>query len=115
MARFIRLADRPGVADAALTVVDDAQRKGLGRVLFTRLVAAARERGIERFSFDIQASNDGMRGLIRSISPDAVDHPQGPLVTVDMPLPSAEVPPDVMSGNLRGNLLHRLRALIGRG
>ena len=112
VARFIRLTGRPTVADAAVTVVDDAQGKGLGRLLLTRIIAAARERGIDRFSCDILATNDGMRGLIKSIAPDAVERPDGPFVTVEMPLPPAEeVAPEAM----RGNLLYRLLALIGRG
>src|SRR5262245_31036074 len=33
VARFVRLADEPEVAEAAVTVSDDMQRKGLGRKL----------------------------------------------------------------------------------
>ena len=40
VARFIRLSHAPEIAEVAITVVDDAQGKGLGRVLMDRLVAA---------------------------------------------------------------------------
>jgi GNAT superfamily N-acetyltransferase len=110
IARFIRLADRPLVADAAVTVVDDAQRKGLGRILLSRLIAAGRERGIERFSCDVLADNDGMRGLIRSLVPDAVERSEGPIVTVEISLDDA-APPEVEEHK---GLLYRLLALIGR-
>jgi len=112
VARFIRLADRPRVADAAITVVDDVHRKGLGRILLTRLVAAALERGIDRFSCDVLANNEGMRGLVKSLAPDAVERPDGPMVTVEMPLPDVERPQEAI---LRTSLLYRLLALIGRG
>jgi GNAT superfamily N-acetyltransferase len=111
VARFIRLTDRPLVADAAVTVVDDAQGLGLGRMLLSRLIAAARERGIEVFSCDVLADNDGMRNLIRSLVPDAVERSEGPIVTVEMPLDEAAAPE---SGEPR-NLLYRLLALIGPG
>ena len=110
VARFIRLADRPTVADAAVTVVNDAQGKGLGRILLSRLIAAGRERGIERFSCDVLADNDGMRGLIRSLVPDAVERSEGPIVTVEMPLEDAAEP----DADERKGLLYRLLALIGR-
>jgi GNAT superfamily N-acetyltransferase len=111
IARFIRLADRPQVADAAVTVVDDAQGKGLGRFLLSRLIAAARERGIEVFSCDVLADNDGMRNLIRSLAPDAREHSHGPIVTVEMALADAVEAPDA---DARKGLLYRLLALISR-
>jgi GNAT superfamily N-acetyltransferase len=112
VARFVRLEDRPSVADAAVTVVDDAQRKGLGRILLSRLIAAARERGIERFACDVLATNDGMRGLLKSLVPDAVERPDGPMVRVEMELPDSVTVPDGLD---RKSLMYRLLALIGRG
>jgi len=111
VARFVRLGDRPSVADAAVTVVDDAQRKGLGRILLSRLVAAARERGIDRFSCDVLATNDGMRGLVKSLAPDAVEVADGPMVRVEMELPDSVPPPDALD---RKSLIYRLLALMGR-
>jgi len=112
IARFIRLADRPHVADAAVTVTDDAQGVGLGRVLLSRLIGAARERDIDVFSCDVLADNDGMRALIRSLAPDAREHTHGPIVTVEMPLADAALAAD--EGPRKG-LIYRLLALIGRG
>ncbi|HWM88169.1 MAG TPA: GNAT family N-acetyltransferase [Kofleriaceae bacterium] len=108
VARFIRLTARPTAADVAVTVVDDAQGIGLGRVLLSRLIDAARERGIETFTCDVLAVNDGMRALARSLAPDSVEHSDGPIVTVEMPLGPAHDPADHMT------LLDRLLALFGR-
>ncbi len=86
VARFVRLAGRPDAADVAVTVVDDAQRNGLGRLLLSRLIAAARERGIERFVCDVLATNHAMRALIRSLVPAAAMSFDGPTFRVEMPL-----------------------------
>src|SRR4051812_1673019 len=49
VARFVRLADRPADAEAAVTVADDWHGKGLGTLLLELLAVRAREEGIERF------------------------------------------------------------------
>lgn len=112
VARFIRLASPPAAAEAAITVVDDAQRRGLGRVLLTRLIAAARERGIECFVCDVLAENDAMRGLLRSLSPDATERPDGITVTIQLPLGEAVIEPDAVDPK---SAIYRLFAAIGRG
>jgi ribosomal protein S18 acetylase RimI-like enzyme len=58
IARYIRDKDDPTVAEAALTVVDDYQRMGLGRILLQALTEAARQNGIERFRAEVSASNE---------------------------------------------------------
>ncbi|HEY6035749.1 MAG TPA: GNAT family N-acetyltransferase, partial [Kofleriaceae bacterium] len=60
IARFIRLPTQPlepVTAEAAIAVADEAQGKGLGRLLFACLAAAAAERGIERFRCEVLCSN----------------------------------------------------------
>ena len=46
VARYVRLTERPGTAEAAITVVDDFQGRGLGRLaaLSSALVGAAQRR-----------------------------------------------------------------------
>lgn len=67
VARFIRLDDDPTTAEAAVTIVDDFQRLGLGKILLTRLVRAAREIGVERFEFTMLEGNDPMLRLVESL------------------------------------------------
>ena len=69
IARFIRLPDRHETAEAAIAVADEAQGRGLGKLLFLRLCAAAAERGLERFHCEVLGSNTGMAALIKTISP----------------------------------------------
>jgi RimJ/RimL family protein N-acetyltransferase len=58
IARYIRDKDNPEVAEAAITVVDDYQRMGLGRILLQALTEAAQQNGIERFRAEVSASNE---------------------------------------------------------
>lgn len=69
VARFFRLAQTPEVAEVAITVADDAQGKGLGRLLMDKLVEAARERGVERFDFRVLAGNLPMYKLVQTLAP----------------------------------------------
>ena len=62
IARFIRI--EPEVAEAALTVIDDAQGKGLGRILALALARAAVARGIRRFRGEILATNQPVQQLL---------------------------------------------------
>ena len=51
----------------AVTVVDDVQRMGLGRLLATTLAEAARERGVHTFRADVLAVNEPMRSMMTEI------------------------------------------------
>jgi GNAT superfamily N-acetyltransferase len=67
VARFIRSSADPRVAEPAITVIDSAQKKGLGSLLFRRLAAAARERGVEWLRCFVVESNGPMRDLLRQL------------------------------------------------
>lgn len=67
IARFIRTADDPTVAEAAITVIDDVQGKGLGRILGITLARAALERGVRRFRGEILANNEPVRQLLDEV------------------------------------------------
>jgi GNAT superfamily N-acetyltransferase len=85
IARFVRLADRPEVAEAAVTVVDDFQGKGVGRLLLTLLVRAAQERGIKKFRGEVLASNEPMRKLLEMNGAHGVATTDGTLI-FDVPI-----------------------------
>lgn len=101
IARFIRLPpidDEPVTAEAAIAIADELHNKGLGRLLFLRLCAAAAERGIQRFRCEVLASNQSVRAMIKRIAPDHTTHVSAGVVTIDFNLPgttpTAEEPPD---------------------
>lgn len=64
VARFIRLADDPEAAEAAVTVLDDHQRLGIGSALLELLARSAIERGIKRFVMAVMGQNEAMMNLL---------------------------------------------------
>src|SRR3954452_3013806 len=57
IARFIRLEPGAEVAEAAVSVVDDWQARGVGRALLTALVERAHEEGVDRFQATLLRHN----------------------------------------------------------
>lgn len=57
VARYVRDPKDPQVAEAAVAVVDDHQRLGLGTLLLSLLVETALENGIRTFCAWVQADN----------------------------------------------------------
>jgi GNAT superfamily N-acetyltransferase len=91
VARFVRLKDEPEVAEAAIAVVDHMHRKGLGRILFLRLIAAACERGVTHFRSDVLAENNAMLEMLDDLGLEHIDRLEDTQVTVTMRLPELEV------------------------
>lgn len=60
VARFIRADPKSPTAEAAITVVDAYQHRGLGSLLMTRLAELARDVGVEQFELSVLASNEPM-------------------------------------------------------
>lgn len=93
VARFIRLADAPYVAEAAVAVVDDAQHRGLGRFLLATLVEAARERDITTFRACVLPANERAKSFIEELALDAVSpRKEDGLLVYDLPLPADPKP-----------------------
>ena len=103
--RFIRLPAERKVAEGAFTVVDSAQRKGLGRLLLLRIAAAAKERGVEWLRCRVLASNAPMLELLKGLSLPLRPTRDGYVLQLDVPL--AELDVDV-SARRRGHALHNL-------
>ena len=111
IARFIVLRSLPGeppIAEAAIAVADEAAGKGLGRLLFLRLCAAARERGIERFRCEVLCSNRSMQALIAAIAPAHTTVVHSGVTTIDFDIPP--VAPDAASTDTSSPLYQFFRA-----
>lgn len=67
VARFIRDHDDRTRAEAAITVTDDWQRRGVGKLLLERLSDRARAEGITHFTALVSTDNRGMRALVRHL------------------------------------------------
>jgi acetyltransferase len=88
IARFIRLPGvEPPTAEAAVAVADEAHGKGLGRLLFLRLSAAAKERGIERFRCEVLGSNASMQHLIGGLSTERSVEVGSGVMSIDFAVP----------------------------
>lgn len=95
IARFVRSADRPEIAEPAVVVIDRLHGRGLGRLLCERLAEAARERGVRAFRCEVLASNTPMRALIDSLSAHAQIEQHGEAATIEFALNApAPAPPD---------------------
>ena len=73
IARYVRDRNDPSVAEAAVTVLDAYQRRGIATALLRRLAATARENGITTFTASVMWENrellDGLRALGADITP----------------------------------------------
>jgi RimJ/RimL family protein N-acetyltransferase len=64
VARYVRLADEPEVAEAALAVVDEWQHRGVGTALLRILNARARQQDVRRFRATVLSDNQPMLRLL---------------------------------------------------
>lgn len=67
IARFTRSAEDPELAEAAVAIIDEAQQKGLGRILSVALARAAVARGIRRFHGPVLRDNRAVRSLLDEV------------------------------------------------
>ncbi len=87
--RWVRLAD-PGAADVALTVVDEYQGRGMGRILMELIAVSGRLREIDRLHFDVLAENQAMLRLLAHY-PHIEDRGDGSVVQVEVAVDSIPV------------------------
>lgn len=89
VSRYVRLRDEPAVAEAAVTVVDDWHRRGLGRLLLESLVPVALDNDITTFRGYLLVENHPMVELLRSIGARlSVDEPG--VLRMDLDLPGVD-------------------------
>jgi acetyltransferase len=66
-ARYVQQADRPGVADVAIEVVDELQNQGIGTALAAAVVERARENGFSLLTATTLWENRPARALLRHL------------------------------------------------
>jgi RimJ/RimL family protein N-acetyltransferase len=86
IARYIRDGEDPLVAEAAVTVVDDYQQMGLGRILLRALTEAARQNGIERFRAEVSSGNEQVISSLTRLGATA-DNTADSAVSLELHLP----------------------------
>ncbi|MFN7974976.1 MAG: GNAT family N-acetyltransferase [Acidobacteriota bacterium] len=108
IARFVEIA--PRVAEPAIVVLDEHQRKGLGRMLLERLHDAAVERGIETFQAEVLVTNTPMRAILVQIGATEVHGVDEGVMDVAIPLGPLGLAP-----HGRDHPLHLFLGLAARG
>jgi GNAT superfamily N-acetyltransferase len=103
VSRYFRLED-PAAAEMAVTVVDDWQGKGLGRVLLDALVLEALENGIERFEGDVLVENRPMQEMLRRTGARFRSEGSG-ILRFSIDLPARD---EAIAGSPFGDLLRAL-------
>jgi GNAT superfamily N-acetyltransferase len=94
VARFVRLKDDPRVAEAAVTVLDDHQRRGIGRLLLGTLAEAALERGIDRFRVTVLGSNAPIRHVLDVSGGVLKEREDDDSLVYEVPLRAPDASPD---------------------
>jgi GNAT superfamily N-acetyltransferase len=97
--RFVR-GDEPTSAEAAVTVIDEWQGRGLGTALCNLLAERAREEGIHRFTALILATNRDMLDVLASLGPATVISRDAGTVEIAVDIPAVGIG-EHMAGVLR--------------
>jgi GNAT superfamily N-acetyltransferase len=104
VARYIRSAEDPAVAEVAVAVVDEWQCQGVGSRLVAALADRAREEGIASFGALVLADNELMLNILRDLGRVHVVHSEAGTV---------ELLVDLSETGLRR--LKRLLGAVARG
>lgn len=100
VARYVRLPTEPTVAEAAVTVLDEYQRRGLGTLLLGLLAAAARTAGIDTFRAYVLEENAPMRRLLAALGAQSAFDSPG-VVRIDVPLDPDLMPDSPVARSVR--------------
>ncbi len=107
IARYLRSSTDPTSADAAVTVVDEVQSRGIGTLLLTSLVEAAMTNGITTFTADVLWENSELLGALRAVGAQVTPGEPG-LAKVRVDLPTDP-------GGLRNSSLYEVLRIVGSG
>jgi RimJ/RimL family protein N-acetyltransferase len=99
--RYVREGEGSDRAEAAVTVADDWQGKGLGTALTRILGGRAADEGITRFTALLLADNDAMVALLDDLGKVEVTDRDGDAVEVDVPLEPEVTGDPALRGVLR--------------
>ncbi|RPI07869.1 MAG: GNAT family N-acetyltransferase [Actinobacteria bacterium] len=89
--RYLRDPADPAIAEVAVTVMDEHQRRGIGTLLTRALGEIASERGIRAFVSYVQWTNDlAVDALIREGARVTAAEPGIARIEIDLPVPAAD-------------------------
>ncbi|QIK83669.1 GNAT family N-acetyltransferase [Sanguibacter sp. HDW7] len=95
VARFDRIT--PDEAEVAFNIADSVQGRGLGSVLLEHVAAAARERGVRRFTAEVLPQNTRMLAVFREAGYEVSQRVEDGIVAVSFDLDQTERSRTVMA------------------
>ena len=101
VARMHRHEDDPSAAEAAVTIVDDWQGRGLGALLLGRLADRARELGVRRFDASLLTGNRAMLALFDRLGCMKAHHEGPDVLAIDVELPLDDPQEEALDAALR--------------
>jgi GNAT superfamily N-acetyltransferase len=107
VARYVRIPEEPDLAEAAVTVIDDYQGRGLGTLLLEALGAVALENGIRRFRGYALEDNRPMLEVLEALGARTAHDSPG-LLRVEVDLPAR-------AEQMRGSPLGEVLRIVARG
>ena len=108
VARYVREPARPDTAEAAVSVIDSWQGRGLGGALLERLTERACQNGIRRFTAELRADNRAMLRLFEHLGRTDVRRDDGDLeLDVDLRTDAPEELASVLRGAAAGDVAPR--------
>ncbi|GAB2466194.1 GNAT family N-acetyltransferase [Xylanimonas ulmi] len=102
----------PGLAEVAFNVADSLQGRGVGSVLLEHLAAAARERGLRRFTADVLPQNGSMLAVFRDAGYGLRQQIDDGVVTVSVDLDPTERSRQVMADREHRAEARSMQALL---
>jgi acyl-CoA synthetase (NDP forming)/RimJ/RimL family protein N-acetyltransferase len=110
VARYDKVS--PAEAEVAFNIADAMQGKGLGSVLLEHVAAAARERGVLRFTADVLPQNSSMLAVFRDAGYAVSQHLDDGVVTVAFDLDPTERSREVMADREHRAEARSMQALL---
>jgi len=107
VARYVRMHDDLGAAEAAIVVVDEYQHRGAGTILLQLLGASALSNGITHFVGEALAENEPIRDLLENLGARVFDAGSGE-VGFEVDLPSS-------AENVKETALYRALRAVAEG
>ncbi|MBM7819720.1 acyl-CoA synthetase (NDP forming)/GNAT superfamily N-acetyltransferase [Cellulosimicrobium cellulans] len=111
VARFDRTGT--GEAEVAFNIADSAQGRGLGSVLLEHVAAAARERGVRRFTAEVLPQNGKMLAVFREAGYDVRQQMDDGFVQVSVDLDPTERSRAVMADREHRAEARSMQGLLG--
>jgi RimJ/RimL family protein N-acetyltransferase len=88
IARYVRTEDDPQIAEAAVTVLDEYQDRGLGTELLYLLTKLASQKGVSHLRAHVLSTNKPILTIARKAG-SRVTHYEGQVLQVDWPVDAA--------------------------